>query len=162
EDDEAGDAAGRREEVELRLMQRMKIEVGNDPVEEPLQRIDAGQQSRITSRSVDQPLRADVHSKGDCKRLRGPHGVILSRVDGEGSVAPKPRRLTVRSPPMVKVDVDMSTSVRAAVIPSGMTKGYSRASTASPAAFVPRLPPMSCVVSPASMAAATACSIRSA
>src|SRR5436305_5665814 len=52
EDDEAGDAAGRREEVELRLVDGMEIEVADESLEELSQRADARQQPRITFRGI--------------------------------------------------------------------------------------------------------------
>jgi len=61
EDDEAGDAAGRRKDVEPRLSDGMEVEVVDDSVEERAQDRGIRQRIRRTARGVDEPLRADFH-----------------------------------------------------------------------------------------------------
>ena len=57
--------SGVLQQLPVQIGQRMKIEVRDDASEEPLQPIDAREHLRITSRRIDQPLRADFHA-GDC------------------------------------------------------------------------------------------------
>src|SRR4051812_49905492 len=68
EDDEAGDAARRGERVEDGLADGMEIEVVNELVEESPEGAGVRQRLRVTSRRIDQPLRADVHYRRDCRR----------------------------------------------------------------------------------------------
>src|SRR5205807_6715249 len=56
----AGDAAGVGKAMELRRVDGMQIEVGDDPREERLQTLNARERLRATSRGVDEPLHANV------------------------------------------------------------------------------------------------------